>query len=450
MQNLLLITVDSLRPDHVGCYGYDRPTTPRIDDLAAGSHRFENAFANAQATRASFPGILTSTYPLMYGGFKRLSDGRTVLAKPLAEAGYRTGGFHSNPFLSSQFGYAEGFDVFYDSQSESTVTSKAREWVKQNLDNDGVVFKTLKTLFDTTEKHAGVEVGSSYVSADKLTERAISFVRDGTATGNFLWIHYMDVHHPYVPPDQYQEAYRDEPITDRESIRLRRKMLEEPTDITDQELQAIIDLYDAEIRFVDREVSRLLDVVDQEWEEGATFFTADHGEEFREHGAFSHSTLHDEGIHIPFIADLDDGTGGVHDDLIALLDLGPTLLDYAGATQPPSYEGQSIRPIIEGGEWDRDYVICEAGRRDDGGPRVAYRDHRWKYISDEDGERLYDLETDPAESTDVLGDNPDVFEEIEAILDDHRARVRATDRDVGEVEMSEDIEDRLEALGYRE
>lgn len=450
MENLLLVTVDSLRPDHLGCYGYGRETAPTVDDLAATSHRFTNAFANAQATRASFPAILTSTYPHMYGGYKQLSDERTVVAEPLAAAGYRTGGFHSNPFLSTQFGYGAGFDTFYDSQSEPTVTSQAREWVKQNLDEDGLVFRTLKSLFDTTEKHAGIEVGSSYVRADDLTDRAISFVRDGDETGNFLWIHYMDVHHPYVPPERHQLAFRDEPLSDRESVQLRRKMLEDPDGVTDHELETIIDLYDAEIRFTDTELARLLDAVDEAWGETATFFTADHGEEFREHGRFSHSTLHDEGIHVPLVVDLPNGSHGVHEHLVALLDLAPTILDYAGATIPESYQGTSFRSVMDDQGWDRDHVISEAGYQDDGRPRIAYRTRRWKFISDRGEDRLFDLQADPGETTDVIESYPDVLESIHETLAMHQSRVAETDQAVDHVAVTGEIEDRLEALGYME
>lgn len=449
MENILLITVDSLRADHLGCYGYDRPTSPRIDTLAEEGHRFDNAFSNAHATRASFPAIMTSTYPLMYGGFERLSERQTVLAKPLSDAGFRTGGFHSNPFLSSQFGYAQGFDVFHDSKSEPTVTSRLREWVKQNIDEDGAVFGTLKTIFDTTEKHAGIEVGSPNLKADDITDKAIEFVRNGPAAGNFLWVHYMDVHHPYVPPVRYQELFRD-PVSKRESVQLRRKMLEEPANVTDEEFQAIIDLYDAEIRFTDDEVSRLLDAVDEAWDDVGTFFTADHGEEFREHGAFSHSTLHEEGIHVPFLVDLGDGTSSIHGELVALLDLAPTVLDYAGAVIPDSYRGDSLRPVFEGGEWDREYIIGEAGYDDDGMPRVYYRDGRWKFISDEDGDRLFDLDEDPSETEDVSTERPDLVSEIRTVLEEHRDAVNATDQQLSEVQMSKDIEERLEALGYKE
>jgi arylsulfatase A-like enzyme len=452
MQNVLLITVDSLRADHLGCYGYERETSPAIDSLAGSAHRFTNAFAHARATRASFPSILTSTYAHMYGGFERLADERTVVSEPLERAGYRTGGFHSNPFLSRGFGYERGFDTFYDSQSDPTAVSRLREWVKQNLDNDGRLFGLLSTAFNATERRAGLEIGSSYVSADDLTDRAIEWIDETppSADRNFLWIHYMDVHHPYVPPERYQRRFRSSPIDDRQSIRLRRKMLQEPAEITSEELRSIVDLYDAEIGFVDDEVGRLIRHATDAWNETAVFLTADHGEEFREHGAFSHGTFHEEGIHVPLVIDA-GGTGGTHGELVGLLDLAPTILDYADVGIPETYLGDSLRPLLAGdGAWRRDRLVGETGYDDEGEPRLYYRDDRWKFIVDEEGEALYDLDADPGEETNVLGDHPDVAARIRGILADHRARVEETDRELGGVEVTDDIENRLRALGYRE
>lgn len=450
MENILLITVDSLRADHLGCYGYDRPTSPHIDTFAESSNRFDNTFSNAQATKASFPSILTSTYPLMYGGTDRLSDQQTVLAKPLSEAGYRTGGFHSNVFLSEKFGYDEGFDVFYESQSDPSLGTRMRNWVKDTLDEDGILFKTLKAAFDTTEKHAGIEIGSSYVSADRITNRAIEFVSDGPTSGNFLWVHYMDVHHPYLPPARYQKVFRDDVVSDRESIRLRRKMLEDPGGVTENERQTIIDLYDAEIRFMDHEVGRLMDAVAENWSGGGIFFTSDHGEEFREHGSFSHSTFHEEGIHVPLLVDIGDDSPARHDELVALLDLAPTILDYGGARIPETYQGESFRPVIEGETWDREYIVGEGGYQENGSPRVFYRDERWKYIADYGEESLYDLSLDPAETQDVSDDETEILEEILAVLEDHHEVVEATDEEIDQVDIPQEMEDRLQALGYKD
>lgn len=449
MTNVLLVTVDSLRADHLGCYGYNRETTPVLDDMAAGSNLFTNVFAHSGTTRTSFPAILTSSYALMYGGYERVSDRRTVVAEPLSEAGYQTAGFHSNLFLSADFGYDRGFDTFYDSKSDPSFTAKLRQFVKQNLDQDGLLFRFLKRSFEATEKHAGVEVGSAYVSADDITDMAIEWL-DGVnpSEPTFLWTHYMDVHHPYLPPERHQRPIRDDPIDHRRATRLRRKMLEEPDEVTEEERQTLIDLYDAEIRFTDHEIGRLVSHTRERLEgDTVVVVTADHGEEFADHGGYSHNTVHDEGIHVPLIVD-DGGDGGTYDDLVGLLDVAPTVLDYADASKPDSFLGHSVRRLVEGGDWPRDEVFGNWGGPEPGERQFFYRNREWKYLRTRTGEELYDLDADPGEHENVLAENPEVADRLRARVDEHEHEVEATHEDLGDVEMDEDVKERLAQLGY--
>lgn len=347
-RNVLLITVDSLRADHLGCYGYDRETSPTIDDLAASGHRFTNAFAHSGTTRTSFPAILTSSYALMFGGYDQVSTDRTLVSEVLSEGGYHTAGFHSNPFLSEEFGYARGFDTFYDGQGTTSLLGQLRQGVKRHLNPNGRLFQFLKRTFEATEKHAGVEIGSPYERADDLTDRAVAFLDGSGAEPTFLWVHYMDVHHPYIPPKRHQGAFRDDSVGDKRSTQLRRKMLESPAEITDEEQQTLIDLYDAEIRFTDEQIRRLLNHAEATLgEDTVILFTADHGEEFGEHGGYSHNTIHDEGIHVPMVL-VDGSDSTVHDDLVGLLDVSPTVIDYAGLDAPDNYLGHSLRRIVRG------------------------------------------------------------------------------------------------------
>lgn len=448
MRDILFVTVDSLRADHVGAYGYDRDVTPNIDELAASGHTFTNAFANAGATRMSFPSILTGSSPLMYGGFEYISEQRTLVSEVLDEAGYTTGGLHSNPFLSRGFGYNRGFDYFYDSMSEPSLFARLRQYVKNNLNKNGFVFQTLKRTFDATERHAGVEVGSAYVRADELTDKAIDWLESTDSSQSvFLWVHYMDVHHPYVPPAEYQRAVSGEAISDRKAIRLRRKMLETPDEITDEELQQLIDLYDAEIQFSDNEVGRLVNTAREELANPVVLFTADHGEEFREHGQFSHNTLHDEGVHVPLV--IEDGSeAATHDEVIALMDLPPTIATYAGVEPPENFYGHALQSLLEGKEWPREYVIGEGGDYEAGEQFYFYRDKRWKYIRKED-ESLYDLESDPEERVDVSADNENVLADIRSKLDEREEEIDGTYERLESTEVNDEVEDRLEMLGYK-
>lgn len=455
MRDVLLITVDSLRTDHLGCDGYERDTTPYVDRLAANGHRFANAFAHACATRASFPSILTSSTALMYGGYESLSENRTLVTEALPAA-YRAGGFHSNLYLSAEFGYSRGFDAFFDSKSDPSPAARVKGAVEERLDEDGWLYGVLSRAVDTAEKEAGINVGSAYVRADEITEKAIDWAENERDGPRFLWTHYMDVHHPYRPPEHHQRALGIDPVPEREAIRLRRKMIETPDEITDDERGTLIDLYDAEIRFTDAEIGRLVERVRESWADDTMIIvTADHGEAFGEHGGYSHTqTFHDEMLHVPLIVSFGgDSRAMTHDELVGLGDLTPTIVDYAGGEQANSFVGHSLRPLLDGeGDWPREHVVGDwaDGNRGGGERRFAYRDRRWKYIERGDGNILYDLTVDPGEHENVADGHPEVCERLRGVLDEHRERIAASADDLRTVEMDESTKKRLRDLGYAE
>jgi len=445
MTDIVLVTVDSLRADHVGWHGYNRPTTPNLDGLADGATRFTEAFAHACSTRPSFPSILTSSYALDHGGFHRLSPSRTTIAEALSGAGYATAGFHSNLYLSADFGYDRGFDHFYDSKTDPSLVARIRQAVKSNLNQDGLVYGLLQKAFNATERTAGIELGSAYVAADEMTDMALDWARETADKPRFLWVHYMDVHHPYTPPESYQRRFRDDPVSDDRAIRLRRKMLEDPESVTEAELGTIIDLYDAEIAFVDAEVQRLLDGLDDAWgDDYITAFTADHGEEFFDHGRFSHAaTFYDEVMHVPLILDGVETSGEVA-DLVGLLDLAPTLVDAAGEDRPEAFEGSSL---LDRNGHDREHVIAEWADYDEGARRFAIRTKAWKYVRLEDEQRLFDLRDDPEERTNVADDRPEALDQFKTAIGEHVERIDGESLDA---EMDEQVRQRLRDLGYKE
>lgn len=435
--NFVLITIDSLRADHVGAYGYDRDTTPNIDELAADSHVFTNAVAHACATRPSFPSILTSTQGMLYGGFDKLSDRQIPVAEPLSEAGYTTGGFHSNPYLSASFGYDRGFDTFSDDQADPTHLSKLRRYVSNNL--SGPIHDFLSFVYDKTEEHAGVDVGSYYQDATSLTDEAIQWAESAPEPW-FLWVHYMDPHHPYVPPKEFQVFGRT--MSRRRGVKLRQRVLDDPSSLSDGEREEIINLYDSEIRYVDHEVGRLLaELDDVTW-----LLTADHGEELFDHGDFGHKNrFYEEHVHVPFVI---DGNGsGVHEQLVGLDDVPVTILSLAGIDPPETYRGHDVfdsdRDAVLGG-WSPD-----AGR-DKSRARIMYRSSDVKYVVDDatGDRRIHDLTNDPDERTNVI-DTHDAST-YESAVRAFREEIESTDENDDSVAISEGTEERLRKLGYKE
>jgi arylsulfatase A-like enzyme len=379
----------------------------------------------------------------MHGGVRKLSEQQTPVAEAIQAAGYSTAGFHSNPHLLPQFGYGRGFDTFFGSDSEPSQLARLRQWVKDTLDQDGLVYSILERSFAASEQKIGFNPGTPFVPADELTDRAIDRCREMTEGPRFLWIHYMDVHHPYLPPDEHQLAFREDLISERRAVKLRRKMLESPESITDQELTDLIDLYDGEIRFFDTEVQRLVEEIRAEWDsEPLIAFTSDHGDEFLDHSQFSHyKTLYDELLHVPVFVN-DGESSSSHEDVVELIDLPPTILEYADVDVPDSYEGTSLRTVIEGNEKKKQYAIC------DGEDTYSYRDDRWKLIERPDDVELYDIRTDPDEQENVSQDHPDVVEELAAIIDSYRQKADQTDEQLDSVAIDGEVQDRLEQLGY--
>jgi len=307
----------------------------------------------------------------------------------------------------------------------------------------------------------GLNPGNLILEADDITDMAIDWIDSTDGESNFLWVHYMDVHHPYHPPEEYQLEFRDSAVSKRRSVKLRRKMLENPHGFTDEELRTLIDLYDGEIRFFDHEARRLIDETKEKWgQDTVVGVTSDHGDEFLDHHGFSHyDTFYDELLHVPLVVDVGnkaDTKTGAHEGLVSLVDIAPTLLDCADADIPDNFYGESLLRLTQGDEWNREYVIAE-NELDDGRWGFGCRTSEWKYIvnghhPDSDtnvNEELYSIKNDPGETENVIDENEDVAYKMNNQIENHKRLIEKTDQEIQEVEVDERTERRLEGLGYK-
>lgn len=449
MDNILLVTIDSLRADHVGYHGYERDVTPNIDEYARKGSKFMNTHAHVGGTRFSFPTILTGVTPGMFGGHRRVSDDQTLISELFDDAGYRTGGFTCNLYVSEKFGYNRGWDKFFDSAPDESATSKLRKWAKTNL--DGPLLDMLRRGYDFLESSQGINIGSYHIPADEMTDRAIKFIEQDHSEPTFVWLHYMDVHHPFLPPAEYQREFRDDVVSDSDAIQLRRKYIEEPENVTEEEHQTFIDLYDAEIKFNDAEIGRLMEAIDQEWGDDYVFaLTADHGDHFLEHGYFGGARLLDVKTHVPlFIEGWNDN--GSYNEIVGLADVPITLADVAGLDIPDTYFGESLCRLVFDDSWDRTAVFgsYESG---DGEKHAHIRTPEWNLTTHSDNEdKLYHLSVDSGEQENVLGEHPNTEAELRDRLDEHRELVKSTERDdIQRPDMNEEVKERLRRLGYNE
>lgn len=466
MHSVLLLTIDCLRADRLGCGGSRGQLSPRIDQLAKRSTVFAQAYATGPRTAESFPGILASTYPLTIHGSWDLPAEVVSLAQVLARAGYATAAFHSNPFLSANLGYSRGFDIFWDSSDQTPITSKVGARIMPRVKYDSALYRTLRRLVRRFEASVGL---AHYVPADMVTDKALDWLEQ--QSGPFLlWVHYMDMHYPYAPPDDMLRQLRPEGIGKRQQTDLLVRSLERPESLTPAEAHVLADLYDAGLLYVDQQVDRLLNAVDTRFGVGTTvvILTGDHGEEFLEHGQFGHGALvhqldgdrtrirlYDELLHVPLIIRTPKPSAGVVDLLASLVDIPPTVADLVGAPTPETWQGVSLKPLLTGetvqlhrGVFSEYAVRTEEARL----PVVAYRTQQWKYIHDgaSGHHELYDLLEDPGEQANRYRLGHAVLPALQEAVRQHLLQADAGIPPTDEAALDAKMVERLVGLGYLE
>jgi arylsulfatase A-like enzyme len=432
-------------------------------------------------TRKSFPGILTSSYPLMYGGYAQLTDHRTPLSSVFQSRGYTTLGINANAQLHSRFGWGRGFDVYFD--SEQTVIDTAlgafdsaadtgaadsplrrrfdslKSTVYERLDQDGRLYQALEAAYRRVESRA-----PPHPTADAVVDRTLSFVDKAPDDRPlFVWVHFMDTHSPYVPPTEYREAVDAPDVSDRRLWRLNDRLHTNPGQLSDEDVAIISAMYDASLRFLDAELGRLIDGLADRglWENARVAFTSDHGEEFREHGGLTHCTEpYEEGAHVPLLFKFGTDSLTDLDAVVSTVDIGPTLLDatFEDPTVPERFHGRSLVPALRGTgrvPEDRTVFIQNAnrgGRDVDLSTRITgCRTAEWKFITSRDptvSTKLFHLPSDPHEQTNRAETDPDRVETFETVVQDHYDQPAYTDYTIEGAVETGTVGERLEALGY--
>ncbi len=438
-KSLVLVTVDCLRADHCGFNGYAYPTTPFLDSLAAESFVLPTAVIAGAPTYYSFPAILASRTPLALGrDVVGLAPGENTLATTLRGAGYATAAFSAaNPYISPRFGYDHGFQVFHDFLNFGTPSSQVQKDVSAGKSsNSGSALNRfakraarafgLSRIYDDLYfqyliRLAAPPVNSvgalqKFPAARTMVDQAIAWLTSAAPRPFFLWLHLMDPHAPYYPS---AEAFRE--FTGRELSASRTRYLNEfwnRSDLTaarlEREKKSVVELYDAAIRAMDTQVARLVAHLKQSarWEDCVFVLTADHGEEFLDHGRRFHApmSLYDEIMRVPLLIHAAKSEKrNVSATPFNHLHLAPTLLEILGVPVPESFSGASLwRNLQEGTPWDVPSISecvysCtnpfQAQSRMS--PRlVSVRDARHKLVmqvAQGATEEIYDLQADPKE-----------------------------------------------------
>jgi len=429
--NIILITIDALRYDHLGCYGYHRDTSPNIDALAASGVKFLQAISNGGNTPQAFPAILASALPLSQESWIRpLSRSNVMLAEVLKEAGYQTAAFHSNPFLSQFCGYNRGFDTFEDTLRDVSprgIRLRLRQWKSPDTLVGRIRIKVGRILGPVIHR----VVGKAIINASEMTAKA-TFWLEANQGKFFLWLHYMDVHAPYLPPSKYVRYFSDQPASRREMHTLRYKTKSKPGQLSPSEVETLICLYDAEVRYADEAIGVLLRKLGNYSSNTVIIVTADHGEEFGEHGNFGHQSVYEGTLRVPLIITGPGINGGISvRQQVGLIDLAPTILNIAGLDSPRSFHGKSLLPLIEGKEGNEVGTISTVTDPLYTELSIAYRVPGWKYIYTEslDGsggvrEEVYDLISDAGETRNLHGADTEEVRKFELEAKDKLSQFR--------------------------
>jgi arylsulfatase A-like enzyme len=418
--DLVLITLDAAREDHFSCYGYGRPTTPKIDRFAGRALVFKDAFALAPYTLCSVPTMITGLSFLDHGVLRHqdtLSPDVTTLAEQLQAAGYRTACFSATPNNSIAKGFDQGYQEFFELWKEAPrSTSRRASYVT------GRVVEWLESVDPSTPLH--------------------------------LQVHYVPPHAPYTPPsvfDLFTDPTYAGPCDGKFGTLVG---LEAGTvDPGDGCLDHVIGLYDGNLRFADAAVGRLLAVLRARprWRDTVVLITADHGEAFLEHGFTGHnSTVYDEMLHVPFILRVPgwmDTSQVDTDGIVTLADIVPTLLGAAGITPGDRLAGVNLLSR-GGGAGDRRQRYFVATNTNIP-PELGIRTSHWKAILLPSGQgRLYDLEEDPVETSNLVFDDPVTFAGLGLILTERATRYASVAPSGETAHITDEDREMLRALGY--
>jgi arylsulfatase A-like enzyme len=384
VKNVILFTIDTLRRDVFGCYGGDEGLTPFLDSLAPKATVFTNAHSIAPFTQASFPGLLTSSYPFDFPKSQKLATGRTLISEALKPRGIATAAYHSNPYLSNYFGWNRGWDSFYDSMQED------------------------------------VDDLSPYIKGDVLNRKVDRWLQGQVKGGEhrpfFLWVHYMDVHEPYVPERRYLDKVDPSiGLSKQEMFNLFQEVVLK-RDASDPETVALLhQLYRAHVVEVDEYAKELFGIFQRHGvlEESTLIVTTDHGDEFGEHGGLSHDgKFYAELVHVPLLViNPPEAAGQRCDTLVSGLDIPPTVMAFFGLEPHEKFQGQPLYPLEgyrEKGCYGEAVGKLTHRVKDSDRPAFYFQEGDLKvmYRQEEDRWELYDLAEDPEERHNIIEESP--------------------------------------------
>jgi arylsulfatase A-like enzyme len=464
--NIILINIDTLRADHLECYGYERITAPNITKLAKEGVLFRNAISQADWTIPSVASLLTSLYPSqhMVDAFGtavpkyRLHNSLITLAEVLKEKGYITAGFIANPVLTKELGFAQGFNSY-------------KVVLQKNLFGYLLypIFYHEEYLFHNLGKKIIKWIFNSHFSFDKiipntkaLFEIVYPWLEEHKNDTFFLYLHPMDPHDPYNPPKSYEKMYSGNYTGRRYTFD---DLIKLKKNIPQDGLQNIIDRYDGEIRFLDDQIGELINklIKINLLDKTLLIITSDHGEAFLEHDDVGHgNSLFEYLIRVPLIIRFPKliKEPAIINHQVAIIDIMPTILDALDIIIPKQCQGKSFLPLLlQKSKTHKEFIFSEKVKS-----YVSVRTENYKYIFIEksmeehlgssklahiEKESLYDLKNDPNELHNVYQQNEKIVGILKEVIITHQKEIeRRKVKCLEEATIDKELESRFKALGY--
>lgn len=451
-KNIVLLTIDTLRADMLGCYGHEPSITPNIDRLANAGVRFEQAITGGSWTQAAFPVIFTSSYASMYGGcLGPLSPERPSPIETLSSFGYTTAGFTTNLLLGRSYGYQRGFNHFVELVPVEKDPPLRRIKGGEHLLRRPMTHHLLSLLGQNARP------ANLYSSARDLTTQVLHWLTENKGP-YFIWLHFMDVHWPYhldqnlKKPGEIAQAWKD--MAHLHGVNWKGAR------ITPAQRDRYKRLYELALKYLDDQIGDLFNQMDRlgQLDNTAIILVSDHGEEFLERGRWGHleTNLYDEIIRVPLIVfDPELPSAQTVKHQVSTLDLMPTILELCECPNPPDLLGTSLVSFWSQHEskYNVEVSISEMWREH--WHIIAARTKSHKYIWDSrrpEKSQLYDLEIDPNEKWDAHDRNPEQANRFQSIIDQHLKFVAksAPTTPIAEPELDGQMTQRLRDLGYVE
>ena len=425
--NIILIVIDTLRADHLGCYGYFRDTSPNIDAFADQSIFFEQAYAPMATTLPSHASLFTGLYPLEHGTVANFGDGGApftsrpgvrAAAEVFKENGYTTGAFVSAAPMKRISGINVGFDTY--------------------------------------EQPAQMERGAKLTTAETLR-----WLDTHGKAPFFLFVHYFDPHTPYRPPQPYQTMFRHAPELDAHLAQRDIPNVVAPGLCRGRYptvSRRAVNLYDGEIRYCDSQIGLLFEALKQRglWDSSVIVLTADHGEGLNQHDWPQHGRTWNEQVHVPLMMRFPGRIPGRFAPLTSLIDVFPTVFGMLEADWAEDFLAQARGVNVLAADFQQRPLLAQRSARDCGefgGPLYAYTTPSWRYhYTPDKPELLFDRRLDPYELNNAFDENSaeagairrDLLSEVADLLE----RGKALEPTATETTIDPQYRRDMEALGY--